>query len=83
MHSNEEIPTPFEDIIALVRFDDIGPAAQVGFAAEHPALGIVFFPKITRSGVCLWEQVIKWDYMGDVLPGYTLFDKHKDGEKKK
>lgn len=31
-------------------------------------------PKCSRSA-CLWEQVIKWDYMKDVLPGYTLFSK--------
>ena len=74
MHSNKEMPPDFEDIVALVRFEDIGPAAQIGFLARHEKYGAVFMPKCSRSA-CLWEQVIKWDYMKDVLPGYTLFSK--------
>ena len=75
MHSNKEMPPEFEDIVALVKFEDIGPVAQIGFLTRHEKYGIVFCPKIVCRGVCLWEQVIKWDYMKDVLPDYTLFSK--------
>ena len=75
MHSNKETPPEFEDIVALVKFEDIGPVAMIGYLAKHETHGVVFVPKLMRGAVCLWEQVIKWDYMKDVLPGYTLFSK--------
>ena len=74
MHSNKEMPPEFEDIVALIKFEDIGPVAMIGYLAKHETHGVVFAPKCARF-VCLWEQVIKWDYMKDVLPGYTLFSK--------
>ena len=74
MHDNTEMPPAFEDIIALLKFEDIGPVAQVGYLAKHEKHGVIFVLKCAHY-VCLWSQVIKWDYMKDVLPGYTLFKK--------
>lgn len=81
MHTNKETPTPFEDIVAYIKFEDIAPVAQIGYAAQHEKHGLVFFPKCARIAV-LWEQIIKWDYMSDVLPEYTLFTKKHEGETK-
>ena len=73
MHKKDEIPVLHRDIIALLKFDDIGPVPACGCACrtidEHKML--YFAPHLSRNGYA-WDLVVHWDYLGEVTQGYTV-----------
>lgn len=76
-NSNTKHPELYQPIVAILKFQDIGPVAVIGYAAELPeSKQTVFVPHCGRD-MYTWEIVVKWDYLDEVLPQYSLTGKTK------
>lgn len=79
----KKLPDKYVTIIALLKFDDMPPVALTGFIAETIDTHEAYFHAYNQYGYDV-SMIVKWDYLAEVLPGYSLqTDHHKNKEKKR
>lgn len=76
-----DLPEKYVTIIALLAFPDVPPVPLTGFIAETSDTHEPYFHAFGRCGYDV-SLIAKWDYLADVLPGYSLpTNHHKNMEK--
>ena len=71
MNSKRELPEFFQNIIVLLKFDDVGYMGAIGYAVpvEDDPNMIVFVSKLSRTAYP-FDMVVKWKYLRDVAPEF-------------
>ena len=71
--TNRQIPELFQNIIALLKFDDVGCIAAIGYAVkvEDDPNMIVFVSKLSRTAYP-FDMVVKWKYLRDVAQEFEI-----------
>ena len=77
----KELPEKYVTIIALLKFDDMPPMALTGFIAETIDTHEAYFHAYNKHGYDL-SLIVKWDYLAEVLPEYSLPKSLQNKEKK-
>ena len=73
------LPDKFVTIIALLVFPDMPPMPMTGFIAETTDTHEPYFHAFNERGYDV-SLIAKWDYLGDVLPGYCITTHQKKGD---
>ena len=75
-----QLPEKFVTVIALLVFPDVPPVPLTGFIAETTDTHEPYFHAFNKLGYDV-SLIKKWDYLHEVLPGYSLpTDHHKNKE---
>lgn len=72
---NHNLPEKCVTIIALLVFPDVPPVPLTGFIAETTDTHKPYFQSFNKLGYDV-SLIAKWDYLADVLPGYSLPTNH-------
>ena len=75
--NKNNLPEKYVTIIALLTFGDVPPVPMTGFIAETSDTHEPYFHAFNRRGYDV-SLIAKWDYLGDVLPGYCIATHHKN-----
>lgn len=73
-----EIPKNFQDIVAMISFEDIGPVPACGYAVTADDGSTLFYTKIPR-GFVTWDRILSWRYLNDIWPDYETEGIDYDG----
>lgn len=70
-----QLPEMYVTVIALLVFPDVPPVPLTGFIAETTDTHEPYFHAFNKIGYDV-SLIAKWDYLADVLPGYSLPTNH-------
>ena len=73
--NKNELPEMYVTVIALLVFPDAPPVPLTGFIAYTVDTRAPYFHAFNGSGYDV-SLIRKWDYLADVLPGYSLPTTH-------
>ena len=76
-NSNTKQPELYQPIVAILKFEDVGPVPVIGYAVKYPTENVICFVPHCGRDMYTWEIVAKWDYLEKVLPQYSLTGKTK------
>jgi hypothetical protein len=66
----KKTPINFQDIVALISFEDVGPIPACGYAVTAEDGTINFYTKLPH-GYVPWDRVLSWKYLADIWPSYN------------